>query len=133
MGTAALQRAGWARRGSPQPPPDTAGQTSDPRMVPEMHQRFLSLLVSQVQGILKTEDASAGLITEHLSVTTVISITFQRLETLLSSQDPAPAASSMHWRTGWVREAELLGSDGATLICSLAQEGSISLHTLLTA
>lgn len=76
MGTAVLQQAGWARRGSPQPPPDTAGQTSDPRMVPEMHQKFLSLLVSQAQGILKTEDASAGLITEHLSVTTVISISY---------------------------------------------------------
>ena len=76
MGTAALQQAGWARCVSPAHPPDTAGQPSDPRMVPEMHRRFLSLLVSQAQGILKTEDASAGLITEHVSVTAVISINY---------------------------------------------------------
>lgn len=63
----------------------------------------------------------------------LVLITFQRLETLLSSKDLAPAASSTHWRTGWAREAKLLGSDGAALICSLAQEGSISLHMLLTA
>lgn len=63
----------------------------------------------------------------------LVLITFQRLETLLSSKDLAPAASSTCWHTGWAREAELLGSDGAALICSLAQEGSVSLHTLLTA
>lgn len=98
---------------------------ADPRMVPKTRRRFPSLLVSQAQGILKTEDACAGLITEHVSVTAVISINyFPKAGSAAFLQRPDPGCQP--YTLGF-------GVDGAAFICFPAGEGWIYPLAVLTA
>lgn len=97
-----------------------------------------SLLVREAQGILKTENTCAGLITERVVMPiSLVLITFPRLGTPLSSEDLFPAASPAWWGQGpphsWAQleharapEAAFTPTRGPLAAC-LAEHGQV--HT----